>query len=101
MSECPRVGRLFGGCKFSPRFHQLPPSADVVKVLAEQQGYLLDTDIISLRTEHYVHDVCERCGKTTKSEPVNTLNGTPNIGNHKINTADHGKPKDAKNLSHY
>lgn len=60
--DCPRVGKLFGGCSFSPRFDEgrveYPPyeGAAGAIVLALEKA----------KPMTYVRDVCERCGKTVE-----------------------------------
>lgn len=59
MSECPRLGKLFGGCKFSPRYDEsgadYPPyeGAAGAMILAMKES----------KSTTYVADVCETCGK--------------------------------------
>lgn len=63
MSECPRKGRIFGGCRFSPRYDKGPPShARMEKVYPEQIPEILEAS----KPITYVRDVCERCGKTVE-----------------------------------
>lgn len=63
MSDCPRVGKLFGGCKFEGRF-------------SVNEGYKPSTDHLLFSTGPspraipkktvYVRDVCVTCGKTVE-----------------------------------
>ncbi|MFL9904689.1 hypothetical protein PQR71_42290 [Paraburkholderia fungorum] len=61
-NECPRAGKLFGGCKFEARFDRIPPEQRK-DIFAPYQMI----EEINARTKRiYVHDVCVRCGKTVK-----------------------------------
>lgn len=62
MTDCPRTGKLFGACKFSPRFDVGSPtdtnwSGAAVAVFSA---------IEASKPKTYVRDVCERCGKTVE-----------------------------------
>ncbi len=59
MSDCPRVGRLIGGCKFSPRY-------DVVKSPTPDAAFWHSgpRQPVPQGRSTYICDVCERCGKT-------------------------------------
>jgi len=58
---CPRLGMLFGGCKFSPRYDVGAPKID-----GDLRGNA--GDVVALvetsKPKTYVRDVCETCGKT-------------------------------------
>lgn len=61
-SSCPRLGKLFRGCKFEPRYHTISPTSDLVAVI-HQQWSVSETDKDRLVVDRtYVHDVCVRCG---------------------------------------
>lgn len=67
MINCLRAGKLFG-CRFRPRYEEreLSPAA-----IAEVRGRLmspLPDDLEAAKTETYVRDVCERCGKTIERD---------------------------------
>jgi hypothetical protein len=56
VSDCPRIGKLFGGCKFSPRY-DTHGSIDTFWIAAMGQKTPEPRKL-------YICDVCERCGKT-------------------------------------
>lgn len=59
---CPRFGKLFGGCRFEPRYDTSPTITDIPAFEGTVQGMrmmLQETKSIT-----YVCDVCVRCGKT-------------------------------------
>ncbi len=63
--DCPRLGKLIGGCKFEPRYSEEPLSADTNlsgRATAEELRLFLVREV-------YECDVCIRCGKTTEKEP--------------------------------
>lgn len=65
MTDCPRAGKLFG-CKFTPRYDTIPPTAEQI---IELRGDLLapfTMDIEAATARTYAGDVCERCGKTVE-----------------------------------
>jgi hypothetical protein len=64
MSDCPRLGKLFKGCKFSPRY-------DTVSATGPRDSELFALAFTGTRApqqtparETYLCDVCETCGKT-------------------------------------
>lgn len=60
MSDCPRLGKLLGGCKFSPR-HDVNEVPEIILMRID------GGDVERLRSRStYVHDICERCGKVVK-----------------------------------
>jgi hypothetical protein len=64
MADCPRAGKLFGGCKFSPRYDRSPLTQDQLLGLASATAPVFTSDIEACAGRTYVRDVCERCGKT-------------------------------------
>lgn len=64
MSDCPRLGRIFGGCEFSPRYDVGPPTIDMGEFSGGAAGILAIVETSKPRT--YVRDVCQRCGKTVE-----------------------------------
>lgn len=65
MSQCPRFGRLFGGCRFSPRYDDTAPTpAHIDALVAPVTG----SELAGTRSITYVRDVCERCGKTVERQ---------------------------------
>lgn len=65
MSECPRAARLFGGCRFRPRF-------DISEGDSNWSGSAAGVvaAIEASKRKTYVHDVCERCGKTIERPQI-------------------------------
>lgn len=63
MANCPRTGKLLGGCKFSPRYDLGEPQrVDVEECSAGAYIAILEAS----KPKTYVRDVCERCGKTVE-----------------------------------
>lgn len=62
--DCPRQGRLIGGCKFEGRYDR--GAADVSKLQPTIQILYAGEVLNNLRTLTYVHDICIRCGATVK-----------------------------------
>lgn len=62
MTDCPRLGRLFGGCKFEPRYDTLGATSNdaMVAFWASTSGPV-PAPRPSRKT--YIADVCVRCGK--------------------------------------
>jgi hypothetical protein len=58
-NDCPRIGRLFGGCRFSPRYDIVGATEPFVEMITATMA--------QYRTQQprktYICDVCERCGK--------------------------------------
>lgn len=61
MSDCPRFGKLIGGCKFSPRY-------DTVSATEQDPFWATAIGLAPTKPtparKTYLGDVCERCGKT-------------------------------------
>jgi len=57
MSDCPRVGKLFGGCKFRPRYDTIGQTDPFIWMMTPQLQAQPAKTI-------YLCDVCETCGKT-------------------------------------
>lgn len=66
MSGCNRAGRLFGGCRFSPRYDLGAPTVNLGNASGEAAGLALVMEASKPKT--YVRDVCERCGKTVERD---------------------------------
>ena len=63
MSDCPRLGKLYGACEFRPRYDREPPSAEVIKAIQGDLAAPLTCDLETVVRRTYVCDVCIRCGK--------------------------------------
>jgi len=64
VSECPRVGKWFRGCRFEARYDKGPPrngklegSRDFIIAYVEKSKPIT-----------YVRDVCRTCGKTIERQ---------------------------------
>mgnify|MGYP001618447839 FL=1 len=68
MNDCPRLGRLIGGCKFEARYDKSEPKINGNFTYHGMQG---SARLEQLRQLTYVRDVCIRCGRT-----VNRTDGT-------------------------
>ncbi len=62
MIDCPRLGKLFGGCKFSPRYDVGAPSDTNWSGAAGATILVLE----ACKPKTYVRDMCETCGKTVE-----------------------------------
>jgi hypothetical protein len=60
VSDCPRIGKLFGGCKFSPRYDVVNDADPITAFFSNGQAQLQHRP----GRKTYICDVCERCGKT-------------------------------------
>lgn len=60
MSDCPRFNKVFGHCKFRPRYDERNATDPIVWMMTTSQAQLLPQPA----TKTYLGDVCERCGKT-------------------------------------
>jgi hypothetical protein len=67
MTDCPRASRLFGGCKFEPRYDVEKPNQELIDAFALSDGLWrsMPIDVFDkTRTKTtYVGDVCVRCGR--------------------------------------
>jgi len=63
MSDCPRFGKWFGGCRFEPRY-DTHLSDRLVKI----NTYCGDME--ALKDKTYLVDVCVRCGKYVDRKQV-------------------------------
>lgn len=61
MADCPRLGKLFGACKFSPRFDRAAPT---IESLGRGDARAMVLIIEASKPTTYVRDVCETCGRT-------------------------------------
>lgn len=87
MTDCPRVGKLFGGCKFSPRYDTVSATAPDGDVAFWSPGQRPPKPTPARKT--YLCDVCSTCGKTlfrrkemaakpSTTEPLTRSGMTPN-----------------------
>jgi hypothetical protein len=60
MSDCPRVGKWIGGCKFRPRYDEQQATDAIMWMMTGTRGQLMPRPA----KKTYLCDVCERCGKT-------------------------------------
>lgn len=60
MSDCPRFGKLIGGCRFEPRYDLGVPQYNNFR---GSPGRVLEA-IEASRPKTYVRDVCVTCGRT-------------------------------------
>jgi len=63
MSDCPRLGKWIGGCRFEPRYDLGPADLSSFDTL-EGRGSLALVE--KMRAKTYVHDVCTTCGKIVR-----------------------------------
>lgn len=64
MTDCPRLGKLFGGCRFRPRHDEVsasPSTADHA-FWAVAGGQKIATIEPTPARKTYLGDVCETCG---------------------------------------
>jgi hypothetical protein len=61
VSDCPRFGKLFGGCKFGPRYDLGAAGGLDGDYRGPAGGVALILEASKPKT--YLRDVCERCGK--------------------------------------
>lgn len=72
MTDCPRFGKLFGGCKFESRYDASAhgPEADAIAAALERIVFGSDQTeaLAQLRSDDktYIRDICIRCGKTVE-----------------------------------
>ena len=60
MSDCERVGKWIGGCRFEARYDEGAP--DLSGGLEMKSGNPAPF-LLALRPKTYIHDICTRCGK--------------------------------------
>lgn len=58
--DCPRLGKLFRGCRFEPRYDAAPTMKNISNALPSEVPPIIKA---SMRLT-YVGDVCVRCGWT-------------------------------------
>lgn len=58
MTSCPRLGRLFGGCRFRPRYDTVSGGDPIIAMLSDSRGQLQAQPA----RQTYICDVCETCG---------------------------------------
>lgn len=56
--QCPRLGKLFGGCKFRPRYDSVQAPDTIQWMMSVGPQEARGTRVT------YICDVCETCGKT-------------------------------------
>lgn len=75
MSECARVGKWIGGCRFEARYDTggptIKPSILKELVWSDDKAEAVDRS----RSVTYIHDICVRCGKIV--EPSVTIENAP------------------------
>lgn len=76
MSECERIGKWIGGCRFEPRYDVGEP-----KIHGKITGYDLPAVLEASKPKTYIHDICIRCGKIVKPEVVVTNELAPTSPN--------------------
>jgi hypothetical protein len=59
MSDCHRAGKLFGGCRFSPRYDEVSATDPIALVFATGSQAP-----VTQGRKTYLCDVCATCGKT-------------------------------------
>ena len=64
---CPRFGKLIAGCKFVPRYTNIPPTPKQMAAVAQP---VFASDVEALMTWKYEGDVCVRCGKSSNNKPL-------------------------------
>jgi hypothetical protein len=63
VSDCPRVGKLFGGCRFRPRYDVVGAAGGVADAFF--WGAVSGRNVVPAQPRStYICDVCETCGKT-------------------------------------
>jgi hypothetical protein len=67
MSDCPRLGKLFGGCGFEARYDLGPCVATFETIQGVGAGDFME----KYRAKIYRGDVCVRCGKIVNG-PLDT-----------------------------
>ena len=60
MTDCPRAGRWFGGCKWEARFDEVPNEGE----MSFSPQSCSDQIRAMLYHRVYVRDICVRCGET-------------------------------------
>jgi len=66
MSDCPKQGKWFGGCKFEARYDLGVP--DLSQFASIERG-MTSKVLEQFRKKTYVRDVCVTCGKTIDRKP--------------------------------
>lgn len=65
MTDCPRFGKWFGGCKFRPRYSVGQASQSALNLVKDR--YVDAESILAAAAgQTYECDVCVRCGRITK-----------------------------------
>ena len=62
MTDCPRFGKLIGGCKFEPRYDLGVPAGRLTEFTGSSAAFVAALE--ASRPKTYVRDICVRCGKT-------------------------------------
>jgi hypothetical protein len=67
MSDCPRLGKWFGGCRFEARY-DLTPAKSLQDIFGNCEQATFNGSVQGVlektRAKTYVRDVCTVCGKT-------------------------------------
>lgn len=66
--ECPRLSRIFRGCRFEPRYDELALPEGIAATVAQAVAYgpMTAGEAQALKPSHYVRDICIRCGRTVE-----------------------------------
>ena len=59
MSDCPRFGKIFGGCKFSARYQKGVPDWSPFRKIDRMTSEMLE----AMTPSAYLGEACVRCGK--------------------------------------
>ncbi len=68
MSDCPRFGKFWNGCRFQARFDESEPTLEITQYRGSMVSYIEALKASKKRT--YVRDVCIRCGRTVERKPA-------------------------------
>jgi hypothetical protein len=77
MAGCPHETKWLNGCKFEPRFENVPPTAlQTIKLDTTVAG--MEAYIRAMTKRAYVWDICVRCGRTI--QPLKNAKTTEDRG---------------------
>lgn len=71
-SDCPRLGKLIGGCKFVARY-SLPAYQPPGEVQTTADAFIRAVEV--MRPRVYEGDVCVRCGRRVEKKPTGSDHG--------------------------
>lgn len=66
MTECSRIGKLFRGCRFEPRYDIYTPTKELKDIISRQWSTTPSDKDKLLEEMIYVQDVCIVCGKVVE-----------------------------------